>query len=214
MFTGQIEQRLASLRIIPVVTIDDPRSALPLGKALIDGGLPVCEITFRTEAAFESIKMISAELPEILIGAGTVLTAEQADNAITAGAAFIVSPGFNPHVVDYCLERGYCVFPGVNSPTQVEMGLERGLRTLKFFPAEISGGIAMLKALAAPYGDVRFLPTGGIDAANVARYLALRTVIACGGSWMVKPPLIAEGQFDQIRRLTHEAVAAASGLPA
>ncbi len=212
MLTDQIEQRLATLRIIPVVTIDDPKSALPLGKALIDGGLPVCEITFRTEAAFESIKVISNELPEILIGAGTVLTVEQVDKAITAGADFIVSPGFNPRIVDYCLDRGHCVFPGVNSPTQVEMGLERGLRVLKFFPAEVSGGIAMLKALAGPYGDVRFIPTGGIDAANVARYMALRTVVACGGSWMVKTPLVAEGQFDKIRRLTLEAVEVANGI--
>ncbi len=198
--------KIKETKLVPVVKINDAKDAIPLGKALVAGRLPVAEITFRTDAAEESIRKLAAELPGLLVGAGTVLTTDQVDRAMDAGARFIVSPGFNPRIVDYCIAKKIPVIPGINSPSQVEMGIERGLTILKFFPAEASGGIQMLKALAGPYIGVKYIPTGGISADNLAAYLKLPCVFACGGSWMVKDELISSGQFDEITRLTAEAV--------
>jgi len=191
--------------IIPVVVIDDARDAAPLAKALINGGLPCAEVTFRTAAAEESIRVMSEKYPEMLVGAGTVLTTEQVDRAISVGAKFIVSPGTNPKVVRYCQEKNIPIIPGVCTPTETEAALELGLAVLKFFPAEAAGGLKMIKAMAAPYGAVSFMPTGGIGPENVGEYLSYNRIIACGGSWMVKGELVREGRFDEIERLTREA---------
>jgi len=203
---SDILQMIREVGIVPVVAIENAKDALALGKALMAGGLPIAEITFRTAAAEEAIKILSSELPDMLVGAGTVLTVEQAQRAIAAGAKFIVSPGFNPKVVQYCVENKIMITPGINAPTQIEMGLEFGLNVLKFFPAEASGGLAMLKAIAAPYGSMSFIPTGGIDQTNINTYLAFNKVVACGGSWMVKSDLISAGNFAEITRLTEEAM--------
>lgn len=192
--------------IVPVVRIEKAEEALPLGNALCEGDLPLAEITFRTAAAEEVIRILTERMPELIVGAGTILTTEQAGAAIRAGARFIVSPGFNPTVVSYCREQGVPVIPGVNSPTQIEAAMEYDLSVMKFFPAEESGGVAFLKAVAAPYEGIRFIPTGGINAANLISYLSLKNVIACGGSWMVKTDLISAGKFEEITRLTREAV--------
>lgn len=192
--------------IVPVVRIEKAEDALPLGNALREGDLPLAEITFRTAAAEEAIRTLTQRVPELIVGAGTVLTIEQAGAAIGAGARFVVSPGFNPKVVSFCLDQGVPVIPGVNSPSQIEAALECGLRVLKFFPAEESGGAAFLKAVAAPYEGIRFIPTGGINPANLISYLSLKNVIACGGSWMVKPEWISAGKFAEITQRTREAV--------
>lgn len=201
-----IINQLETYKVVPVVKLDKPKDALPLGNALVKGGLPIIEITFRTDAAAEAIENLSKELPDICVGAGTVLSVDQVNQAIDSGARFIVAPGFNPRVVDYCMDRNIPVFPGVNSPTQVEMGLERDLQVLKFFPAEASGGLKMLKAMAAPYGEVRFMPTGGININNLNDYLAFDRIIACGGTWLATAPLINEGRFDEITRLAENVV--------
>jgi 2-dehydro-3-deoxyphosphogluconate aldolase/(4S)-4-hydroxy-2-oxoglutarate aldolase len=204
---SRILERLGELGLVPVVKIEDAEHAAKLGKALLDGGLPCVEITFRTEAAEDAIRSITSTHPEIITGAGTVLTVDQAEGAVEAGAQFIVAPGFNPRVVDWCLERDVPVTPGVVTPTEIEMALDRGLEILKFFPAQAMGGIAVLEAIAAPYSGVKFIPTGGINPANLADYLALRMVHACGGSWMVRADLITTGDFSEIARLTMEAMA-------
>ena len=191
--------RLRASRIVPVITIDDPDDAVPLGRALVEGGLACAEITFRTPRAEEALRRIAAEVPELFVGAGTVLNPELASRALDAGAQFIVAPGFGPRVVDFCLERGVPVYPGIATPTEVEAALEKGLRTLKFFPAEQMGGLDLLKAMAAPYVDVSFMPTGGINLTNVVHYLAFKRVVACGGSWMAPADWIAAKQFDRIR---------------
>ncbi|MBR6358198.1 MAG: bifunctional 4-hydroxy-2-oxoglutarate aldolase/2-dehydro-3-deoxy-phosphogluconate aldolase [Lachnospiraceae bacterium] len=201
-----IIEQFSKLGIIPVVVLNDAKDAAPLAKALCEGGLPVAEVTFRTDAAEESIRIMSKEFPEMLVGAGTVLTTEQVDRAVNAGAKFIVSPGLNPKVVRYCQEKGVPITPGTSSPTDIEAALELGLDVVKFFPAEQSGGIAKIKAMAAPYTNVRFMPTGGVNAANLKDYLDFPKIVACGGSWMVKGDLIKEGNFDEIKRLTKEAV--------
>ncbi|MBP5249810.1 MAG: bifunctional 4-hydroxy-2-oxoglutarate aldolase/2-dehydro-3-deoxy-phosphogluconate aldolase [Lachnospiraceae bacterium] len=201
-----IIEQFSKLGIIPVVVLNDAKDAAPLAKALCEGGLPVAEVTFRTDAAEESIRIMSKEFPEMLVGAGTVLTTEQVDRAVNAGAKFIVSPGLNPKVVRYCQEKGVPITPGTSSPTDIEAALELGLDVVKFFPAEQSGGIAKIKAMAAPYTNVRFMPTGGVNAANLKDYLDFPKIVACGGSWMVKGDLIKEGNFDEIKRLTREAV--------
>ena len=198
--------KIGELGLVPVVKIEDAKDAVSLGKALLEGGLPVAEITFRTAAAEEAIKTLTTELPNLLVGAGTVLTVENVKKAVGAGAKFIVAPGFNPKVVDYCVENNIPVTPGINSPTQIEMALERGLTVLKFFPAEASGGLPLLKAMAAPYGGVSFIPTGGINKDNLNTYLSFDKVHACGGSWMVKANLISSGKFDEITRLVKEAL--------
>ena len=193
--------------IIPVVVLDDAKDALPLAKALCEGGLPCAEVTFRTAAAEESIRVMSSAFPEMLVGAGTVLTTDQVDRAIAAGAKFIVSPGFNPKVVKYCQEKNIPITPGIQTPTEIEAALELGLTTVKFFPAEPAGGLKMIKAIAAPYVNVSFMPTGGISEKNVREYLAYDRIVACGGSWMVKKDLVANGEFDKIRDMVAEAAA-------
>lgn len=202
-----ITERIAALGIVPVVSIQKPEHAIPLAEALLAGGLPCAEITFRTAAAAESIKLIRQHVPDLLVGAGTVLSTEQADIALSNGAEFIVAPGTNPAVVAHCVKRGVPIYPGVCTPSEIEMALSHGAEVLKFFPAEPAGGVNFLKAVCAPYHHVRFMPTGGIDLNNLGNYLALKQVVACGGSWMVKPELIKAGAFDQIEQLAREAVA-------
>ena len=177
-------KELSLIGIVPVIKIDNAADALPLAKALCEGGLPCAEITFRTAAAKDAIAAITKEYPDMIVGAGTVLTKEQVDDAIEAGSKFIVSPGFNPEIVKYCQEKGCPIIPGINNPTGIEQALSLGLTTVKFFPAEPSGGVKMIKAMAAPYGNVTFMPTGGVDAKNLKDYLGFSKIIACGGSWM------------------------------
>lgn len=204
-----MDNRLEELRktgIVPVVVIDDAKAALELGKALIDGGIACAEVTFRTEAAEEAIRILTDNYPEMLVGAGTVLTIEQVKRAVNAGAKFIVSPGINPKVVEYCVNNDILIIPGTCNPTNVEAALEFNLKVVKFFPAEQAGGLNYIKAISAPYTDILFMPTGGINQNNVAEYLKNDRIIACGGSWMVKKDLIKKGEFDEITRLTKEAL--------
>jgi len=198
-------KKLGKLGIVPVVVLNSADDALPLAEALVKGGLPCAEVTFRTAAAEESIRKMAKAFPEMIIGAGTVLTCEQADRAIDAGAKFIVSPGFNPKVTEYVLKKGVPMTPGICTPTEIEAALQFDLDVLKFFPAEPSGGLKMIKALAAPYVGVNFMPTGGISAANVREYLAYDRIVACGGSWMVSGSLVKEGKFGEIETLVREA---------
>ncbi len=207
-----IEEQFQEYGVVPVVVLEDARDALPLAQALTQGGLPCAEVTFRTQAAEESIRQMSARYPEMLVGAGTVLTTEQVERAVAAGAKFIVSPGFDPEIVDYCLEKKIPVFPGCITPSEVAQAVKRGLRVVKFFPAEQAGGIAMIKAMAAPYTMVRFMPTGGISAKNLKDYLSSDKVLCCGGSWMVKGDMIKNGEFDKIREMTKEAVELAASI--
>ncbi|OOE33542.1 ketohydroxyglutarate aldolase [Salinivibrio kushneri] len=196
----ELNQRLKAIRIVPVIAINNADDAVPLAKTLVDNGLPCAEVTFRTDAAARAIRLMRDAYPEMLIGAGTVLTTTQVDAAIDAGADFIVSPGLNPTTVKHCQQRGIPIIPGINNPSLVEQAMELGLDTLKFFPAEASGGIAMLKALSAVY-PVSFMPTGGVSEANVSDYLALPSVLACGGTWMVPGKLIDEQRWDEIAAL-------------
>ena len=205
-------ERLGELGLVPVIKIDDAKAAVPLARALAAGDLPVAEVTFRTAAAEESIRRIAAEAPEVLVGAGTVLSVDQVKLAVKAGARFIVSPGFNPRVAEYCVKEGIPITPGINNPSGVEAALELGIKVLKFFPAEPSGGLGMLKALAAPYGDVRFIPTGGIGLENMVSYLAWDKILAVGGSWIAPGDLIAAGNFEEITRLTAAAVCRIHGF--
>lgn len=193
--------------IVPVVVLDDAKDAAPLAKALTEGGLPCAEVTFRTAAAADVIKNMVDEYPDILVGAGTVLTTEQVDRAVEAGAKFIVSPGLNPEVVKYCLERDIPVTPGTQTPSEMEQAMALGLDFVKFFPAEPAGGLKMIKAVAAPYVNLSFMPTGGVNAKNVREYLAYDRIVACGGSWMVPKNLVNEGKFDEITALVAEAAA-------
>ena len=202
-----ILEQLSKFGVVPVVVLNDAKDAEPLAKALCDGGLPCAEVTFRTDAAEESIRIMATEHPEMLIGAGTVLTIDQVDRAVAAGAKFIVSPGFDPEIVDYCLEKEILVLPGCVTPSEVAQGVKRGLKVLKFFPAEQYGGVATIKAMAAAYVGIQFMPTGGINPKNVKDYLACDKIFACGGSWMVKGDMIEAGEFDKIEALTKEAVA-------
>lgn len=201
-----IAEQFYEYGVVPVVVLEEAKDALPLAKALVEGGLPCAEVTFRTEAAEESIRLMSEKYPEMLVGAGTVLTTKQVDRAAAAGAKFIVSPGFDPEIVDYCLEKKIPVFPGCITPSEVAQAVKRGLEVVKFFPAEQAGGVAMIKAMAAPYTTVKFMPTGGISAKNLEEYLSVPKIVACGGSWMVKGDLIDSGQFDKIEEMTREAV--------
>lgn len=200
-----IAEKFQELGVVPVVVLDDAKDALPLAKALMEGGLPCAEVTFRTEAAQESIKLMAKEYPDMLVGAGTVLTTKQVDQAIEAGAKFIVSPGFDSEIVDYCQEKGIEVFPGCVSPSEVAQAVKKGLKVVKFFPAEQAGGIDMIKAMAAPYNELKFMPTGGINPKNLKDYLTFDKILCCGGSWMVKGNLVKEGAFDKIKELTKEA---------
>ena len=201
-----LAERFHEVGVVPVVVLEDAKDAVPLAQALVEGGLPCAEVTFRTAAAEESIRLMAEKFPEMLVGAGTVLTTEQVDAAVKAGAKFIVSPGFDPEIVDYCLKKEIPVLPGCISPSEVAQAVKRGLKTVKFFPAEQAGGVAMIKAMAAPYTQMKFMPTGGINAKNINSYLAFDKILACGGSWMVKKDLVAAGEFDKIRDLTKEAV--------
>ena len=203
---NEVLEKIQKIGIVPVVVLDDAKDAAPLAKALCEGGLPCAEVTFRTAAAEESIRIMAKEFPEMLVGAGTVLTTEQVDRAVNAGAKFIVSPGLNPTVVKYCVDKGIPVTPGTSNPSDVEMAISLGLDVVKFFPAEQAGGINMIKAMAAPYTQMKFMPTGGINAKNINSYLAFDKILACGGSWMVKKDLVAAGKFDEIQALTEEAV--------
>ncbi len=202
----KVLEDIQKLGIVPVVVIDDAKDAQPLAQALCDGGLPCAEVTFRTEAAEESIRIMSQKFPQMLIGAGTVLTTDQVDRAVAAGAKFIVSPGLNPRIVKYCVEKSIPITPGCSSASDIEQALENGVEVVKFFPAEPAGGLPMIKALAAPYVGVKFMPTGGINQENVKEYLKYNRTLACGGSWMVKGDLIKAGDFDKITKLTKEAV--------
>ena len=201
-----IEEQFYDYGVVPVVVLEDAKDALPLAKALKEGGLPCAEVTFRTDAAEESIRLIRREYPDMLVGAGTVLGIDQAERALEAGAKFIVSPGFDPQVVDDCLERDVPVFPGCITPSEVAQAVKRGMEVLKFFPAEQAGGLAMIKAMAAPYTMVKFMPTGGISEKDLKEYLECDKIICCGGSWMVKGSLIKNGEFGKIRKLVKEAV--------
>lgn len=201
-----MEKRIEELGIVPVVVLQDTKDAKPLAEALCDGGLPCAEVTFRTEAAEESIRIMTEAFPQMLVGAGTVLTTAQVDAAVAAGAKFIVSPGFDPEIVDYCLDKQIPVFPGCITPSEIAQAVKRGLRVVKFFPAQQFGGVATIKALSAPYVGLKFMPTGGVSAANLKDYFGCKSVIACGGSWMVKGDLIVAGKFDEIRQMTSEAV--------
>lgn len=202
----EMETQIAALGVVPVVVLEDAKDAAPLAKALCEGGLPCAEVTFRTAAAEESIRQMSQAYPDMLVGAGTVLTTEQVDRAVAAGAKFIVSPGFDPEIVDYCLEKDIPVFPGCITPSEVAMAVKRGLKVVKFFPAEQFGGVATIKALAAPYVGLKFMPTGGVSPKNLRDYLGCKSIVACGGSWMVKGDMIKAGEFDKIREMTKEAV--------
>lgn len=207
-----IEERFYELGVVPVVVLDDAKDALPLAEALINGNLPCAEVTFRTEAAEESIRLMSGKYPDMLVGAGTVLTREQVDRAVDAGAKFIVSPGFDGEIVDYCLEKDIPIFPGCVTPSEVAQAVKRGLKVVKFFPAEQAGGIGMIKAMAAPYTMVKFMPTGGISAKNLKDYLDFSKILCCGGSWMVKGDLIKAGDFAKICELTKEAAELAKSI--
>ena len=206
MDSRQLEEQIEKLGLVPVVVLHDAKDAKPLAQALCQGGLPCAEVTFRTDAAEESIRQMSREFPDMLVGAGTVLTVEQVNRAVDAGAKFIVSPGFDPQIVDYCLNRQIPVFPGCVTPSEVAQAVTRGLRVVKFFPAKQYGGVSTIKALAAPYVGLRFMPTGGVSASNLREYLECSSIVACGGSWMVKGDLIQAGAFEEITRMTREAV--------
>jgi 2-dehydro-3-deoxyphosphogluconate aldolase/(4S)-4-hydroxy-2-oxoglutarate aldolase len=199
-------KKISSYGIVPVIKINDVKKAIPLAKALKEGGLPIAEVTFRTEQAEEAIKLISKEFPEMLVGAGTVLNIEQVQKAVNAGAMFIVSPGFNLSVVNYCVKNNIPVIPGTSTPSDMEAAMGAGLNVVKFFPAEQSGGVSYLKAVSGPYTNLKFIPTGGINTKNLNDYLSLKNVAACGGSWMVKSDLIDAGDFEAITSLTRDAV--------
>lgn len=207
-----LEERFYDYAVVPVVVLNDADDAIPLADALIKGGLPCAEVTFRTDAAEESIRRICESFPDMLVGAGTVLTTEQVERAHKAGAKFIVSPGFDPEIIDYCISIGLPVLPGCITPSEIAQAVKRGLKVVKFFPAEQSGGVAMIKAMAAPYSMVKFMPTGGISTKNLADYLSCDKILCCGGSWMVKEDLIKSGSFDKITDMTREATALASSI--
>ena len=207
-----MNETIKELGLVPVVVLNDAKDAVSLAGALMEGGLPVAEVTFRTEAAEESIRLIAQAYPDMLVGAGTVITTEQVDRAVAAGAKFIVSPGFDAEVVDYCLEKGIPVYPGVVTPSEVMQAVKRGLKVVKFFPAQQYGGVDTIKALAAPFPQIRFMPTGGVNLKNLKDYLSSDKVVACGGSWMVKGDMIKAGEFDKIAQITREAVALAKEM--
>lgn len=204
---NDVIKALGEYGIVPVVVLNDAKDAEPLAKALCEGGLKCAEVTFRTAAAEESIKIMAEKFPDMLVGAGTVLMTEQVDRAVAAGAKFIVSPGLNPKVVKYCVEKGIPVCPGTCTPSEMEQAMDLGLDVVKFFPAEPSGGVKFIKAVAAPYTMLKFMPTGGVNATNVRDYLAYDKILCCGGSWMVKGSLIEAGEFDKIVEMTKEAAA-------
>ena len=203
---NEVLKRIEQIGIVPVIALSDTEKAVPLARALIAGGIPCAEVTFRTVEGEECIRRIAAEVPEILLGAGTVLSIGQATNAARAGAKFVVSPGFNAKVVQYCVENGLPIIPGCATPSEMESAMEFGLDTVKFFPAEQAGGLAYIKAVAAPYTTLRFLPTGGVNINNLKEYMAFPRVMACGGSWMVKKEMVEAGRFEEIVSLCQKAV--------
>ena len=203
---NDVLQQIYNIGIVPVIAIDDAAQAVPLAKALVAGGLPAAEVTFRTAAGEEAIRRISAEVPEMLVGAGTVLTKEQADRAIAAGSKFVVSPGFNPEITRYVIDKGVLMMPGTATPGEMEQAMSMGLNVLKFFPAEQNGGVAKLKALAGPYTNLRWMPTGGVNTKNMMDYLNFDRIVACGGTWMVKKDLIDGQKWDEITAICKEAV--------
>lgn len=205
-------EQLSLAGLVPVIKVEDAADAVPLCKALSDGGLPVAEITFRSDAAEEAIRRVHAELPEVILGAGTVLTREQVDRAVNAGATYIVSPGLNADIVKYCREKGVPIVPGCANPSDIEVALSLGLKTVKFFPAEALGGLPLIKAMAAPYGNVTFLPTGGVNEKNLNEYLSFSKVVACGGSWMVPSDAVNAKDWKRIENLTRSAVTLMLGL--
>lgn len=200
------QKKLEELKVVPVVKLNKEEDAIPLGEALCAAGLPIAEVTFRTEAAEEAIRKMVGKFPQMTVGAGTVVNVEQAKQAVDAGAQFLVSPGFNRKVVEFAIDKNVPVYPGVCTPTEILMGLEYGLSVLKFFPASLYGGVKGLQSLGAVFSQIRFMPTGGINLTNLQEYLSCPSVIACGGSWMVKESYIRDGQFDTIKNLTEEAV--------
>ena len=202
----EIAEKFQKFGVVPVVVLEDTKDAVPLAKALVEGGLPCAEVTFRTEAAEASIRKMTEAYPEMLVGAGTVLTKEQVDRAAAACAKFIVSPGLNPKTVKYCQEKNSPILPGVATASEIEQALELGLDVVKFFPAEVNGGLPAIKALSAPYHMMQFMPTGGVNPQNVKEYLSFDKVLACGGTWMVKDALINAGEFDKIKEMTREAI--------
>jgi len=203
--TQKTLDRFSEIGIIPVVVLNDAKDAEPLGRALMEGGLPAAEVTFRTDAAEESIKIMSESFPDMLVGAGTVLTVDQAERAVKAGAKFIVAPGLDADIVNYCLERDIPVCPGIQTPTELTAAVKLGLDHVKFFPAEPAGGLGMINAVGAAFPNVKFMPTGGINATNVVDYLKSSRIFCCGGSWMVKGDLIKAGDFEKITALVKEA---------
>ena len=209
---NEVLQRVYQIGIIPVIAIDDADKAVPLARALVKGGLPAAEVTFRTAAGEEAIRRIAAEVPDMLVGAGTVLTTEQADRAIAAGAQFIVSPGFNPVVTRYVIDKGVPMMPGTATPGEMEQAMSMGLDVVKFFPAEQNGGVAKLKAVAGPYTTLRWMPTGGVNTKNMMDYLSFDKIIACGGTWMVKKDLIEGEKWDEITRICQDAVKTMMGF--
>lgn len=200
-------KKIEGFGVVPVVALETAELAVPLAEAFLEGGLGIIEITFRTDAAAEAIRKVRKEAPKMFAGAGTVLSVDQAKAAIDSGAQFIVTPGFNEKVVDYCVSANMPITPGINSPTGIEMALQRELGAVKFFPAELSGGTAMIKALSGPYRQTRFIPTGGVKPENLGTYLSLPPVIACGGTWLSPKELLAKGDFKKITALTREAMA-------
>ena len=202
-----ITEKLAELKVVPVIKLDSPDQAEPLGNALIRGGLPIAEVTFRTDAAEESIRIMSKAFPDMCVGAGSLASKDQAERALRAGAKFFVSAGFSAEVADVADANGIPYFAGCCTPTEILLCLARGYRVVKFFPAKQYGGVDTIKALAAPFPGLKFMPTGGINAGNIRDYLACDKVIACGGSWMVDSKLVAAGKFDEIEALVREAVA-------
>ena len=203
---NEVLEKIQEIGIVPVVVLDDAKDAAPLAKALCEGGLSCAEVTFRTAAAEESIRLMHEAYPDMVLAAGTVLTTEQVDRAVAAGASLIVSPGFDPEIVDYCISKNIEVVPGIVTPSELAQAVKRGLTRVKFFPAEAAGGLAMIKAMCAAYTNVRIMPTGGINAKNIGDYLACDKIFCCGGSWMVKGDLIKAGEFGKIKDMTAEAV--------
>lgn len=209
---NEILESISKFKVVPVVVLEDAKDAIPLGRALSNGGLKCAEITFRTEAAEESIRLMSNHFPDMLIGAGTVLTTEQVDKAVAAGAKFIVSPGLNPKVIQYCIDKDIVIVPGVTNPSGIEQALELGLEVVKFFPAEANGGLNAIKAMAGPFPKLKFMPTGGISENNIGEYLSFSKIVACGGTWMVKESLIKNGEYEKIEELTREAIKTVFGF--
>lgn len=208
----ELLQKIHDIGIVPVIAIDDASKAVPLARALVNGGLPAAEVTFRTDAAEDAIRAIVNEVPEMIVGAGTVLTKEQADRAISAGVSFIVSPGFNPEITKYVIDKGVCMLPGTATAGEMEQAMALGLEAVKFFPAEQNGGIAKLKALAGPYKTLKWMPTGGVNTENLANYMSFHQILACGGTWMVKKDLIEGEKWDEITSICKAAVKKMLGM--